>query len=348
MRNTRTVAACVAATTLFGLLSATPALASELDRGDASIVQGQELSGSGLGLLGRSATELPAAPSDRGEAGMATSQQSAGPDAGLPGRPLPTAAAETAPATEPAKPAPEAATPAQSSSVDVTLVSDGAVVSLPEDLYRSAKRIVVIVEGRPVAQIQNQQTRGTIFSATHTDGDPVAFLVPDVKPGDRMVVTEYVGTLDSGFDDSLRRQRLFAGTLGEAVPAPASAAPTTVSAPVPAAPAPSPAPAPAAESSPSPQTSPASPEVTVSFADHRVMISMARELYDSRTRVDIRVNNKWKSQTLAGYIFGGGFERFDGDRVIFSVGNVDSDDQVKIAEVTQHGDPTRVLFDEKV
>ena len=43
--------------------------------------------------------------------------------------------------------------------------------------------------------------------------------IPGVKPGDRMAVTEYAGSLDDGFDDSLRRTRIYAAQLGDAFPA---------------------------------------------------------------------------------------------------------------------------------
>jgi hypothetical protein len=356
MRNTRTAAACLAATTLFGLLSATPALASELDRGDAAIVQGQESSGSGLGLLGRSAADAPVGQSDRGDAGMAPSQQAGGPDVRTPGRPLPAAATEAAPATEPAQPAPEAATPAQSSSVDVTLVRDGAVVSLPEDLYRSDKRIVVIVEGKPVAQIQNQQTRGAIFSTTHADGDPVTFLIPDVKSGDRMAVTEYVGTLDSGFDDSLRRQRLFAAQLSEPAPAepvaPASLpvtpapAPAAPAAPVDAA-APTASPAPVAAATPA--TPPASagestpskgaPLVSASYGNHRAVVLLSKELVSASTRVKIWVNGVETASALNGMngLSSGIWSAYyEGDRLQLEV-LAEPGDQVKVTAVDVDG-----------
>ena len=75
MRNTRTAAACLAATTLLGLLSATPATAEPLDGGAGRVVQRDESTGSGLGLLGRSVTDVPAGQSDRGDAGMTAGRQ---------------------------------------------------------------------------------------------------------------------------------------------------------------------------------------------------------------------------------------------------------------------------------
>ncbi|NRG41111.1 hypothetical protein HRK28_09270 [Rathayibacter sp. VKM Ac-2835] len=168
MRNTRTAAACLAATTLFGLMSATPALAE------------------------------PA--------------------------PTPTAVAPTPTAAAP-EPAPGAASSAQPTPVIATLSDDGALVSLSDELYRSEKRIVVIVEGKPVAQIQNKQTRGvTRVVPDVVDGRSVLH-IPGVKPGDRMAVTEYAGSLDDGFDDSLRRTRLYAAQLGDAAPTTAPSAP---------------------------------------------------------------------------------------------------------------------------
>ena len=369
MRNTRTAAACLAATTLLGLLSATPATAEPLDGGAGRVVQRDESTGSGLGLLGRSVTDVPAGQSDRGDAGMTAGRQPGDSSAlpllrtprDVPNIPAPTptaiapalagAPAEPAAAPVPAPTAPEAAPAAQSSSVTATLTEMGAVVSLPEDLYRSDKRIVVIVEGKFVAQIQNQQTRGAISRATHTDGEPVAFLVPDVKPGDRMAVTEYTGTLDSGFDDSLRRERLFAGKLGEAAPAPAEPAPTASPAPS-AEPAPTPAPsAPATNPTLPESASSAGPVVSVTY-NGKAIIDMPEVFYTGgETRVKVFVNGVVAAELWNGSNSGSVSNSFHvGDRFRFAV-DAAAGDQVKVVASDVDGSGAaregseRVVFD---
>ncbi|ROQ04530.1 hypothetical protein EDF54_2739 [Rathayibacter sp. PhB93] len=285
MRNTRTAAACVAAATLLGLLSATPAMAGQLDGGAGGIVQREESPGSGLGLLGHSVTDVPAGPSDRGEAAMSGNVQPGGPDVrelGHPSREVPTVpaptptpiepaladtAAEPAAATESTAAAPGAASTAQPPLVIAELSDDGALVSLSDDLYRSEKRIVVIVEGRPVAQIQNKQTRGvTKVVPDVVDGRSV-LLIPGVKPGDRMAVTEYTGSLDDGFDDSLRRTRLFAARLGDAVPTTAETVP---------------------EGAPIAQQ----PFVIATLSDEGVLVSVSDDLYRTDKRFVVIVEGK--------------------------------------------------------
>lgn len=359
MRNTRTAAACLAATTLLGLLSATPATAEPLDGGAGRVVQRDESTGSGLGLLGRSVTDVSAGQSDRGAAGMTAGQQLGGSAAlpllrtprDVPNIPAPTptaiAPALTGAPAEPAA-APVPAPTAQSSSVTATLTDMGAVVSLPEDLYRSDKRIVVIVEGKFVAQIQNQQTRGAISRATHTDGEPVAFLVPDVKPGDRMAVTEYTGTLDSGFDDSLRRERLFAGKLGEAAPAPAEPAPTTSPAPS-AVPAPTPAPsAPATNPTLPESASSAGPVVSVTY-NGKAIIDMPEVYYSGgETRVKVFVNGVVAAELWNGSNSGSVSNSFHvGDRFRFAV-DADAGDQVKVVASDVDGSGAARVGSERV
>ncbi|AZZ53081.1 hypothetical protein [Rathayibacter festucae] len=244
MRNTRTAAACVAATTLLGLLSATPAMAGPLDPGAGGIVQREDSPGADLGLLGHSVTDVPAGQFDRGEAAMSASRQPGGPDVrelGLPSREVPTVpaptptpiepaladtSAEPAAATESTAPtAPGAAPIAQQPFVIATLSDEGVLVSVSDDLYRTDKRFVVIVEGKPVAQIQNKRTRGVLRVVPDVVEGRTVLYIPGVKPGDRMAVTEYAGSLDDGFDDSLRRTRVYAAQLGDALPATAPSAP---------------------------------------------------------------------------------------------------------------------------
>ncbi|TDX77331.1 hypothetical protein EDF35_2839 [Rathayibacter sp. PhB151] len=246
MRNTRTAAACVAATTLLGLLSATPAMAGPLDGGAGGAVQREESPGAGLGLLGDSVTDVtdvPAGQPDRGEAAMSASRQPGGPDVrelGLPSREVPTVpaptptriepaladtSAEPAAATESTETAPGVAPIAEQPFVIATLSDEGVLVSVSDDLYRTDKRFVVIVEGKPVAQIQNKRTRGVVRVVPDVVDGRTVLYIPGVKPGDRMAVTEYAGSLDDGFDDTLRRTRVYAAQLGDAFPATAPTAP---------------------------------------------------------------------------------------------------------------------------
>jgi hypothetical protein len=197
MRNTRTVAACVAATTLFGLLSASPALASELDRGDAAIIQGQESSGSGLGLLGRSATDAPAARSDRGDAGMLGSQQSGGPDAPLPARPLPEAPTESGPAAAPS--------PGFSASLEA---DRRLIVSLPMETFSSGKRFVISVDGTYVGETSAEGQVGGVHLLSTEGPDGVArFRIDAGRNGGRVEVRRYFGRL--GWDTEPREETVF-------------------------------------------------------------------------------------------------------------------------------------------
>ncbi|MDY0914836.1 hypothetical protein [Rathayibacter festucae] len=320
MRNTRTAAACLAATTVLGLLSATPAMAEPLDGGAGGVVQREESGGSGLGLLGRSVTDVPAGQADRGEAGMSDTQQPGGPDARLPGRPLPVA---------PDEPAPETAPPAQSSFVDVSLSGDQALVTLSDDVYRSDKRIVVIVEGRFVAQIHDDETRGVASTTADAVGGRTTFHIPGVKPGERVAVTEYLGSLDTEFDDSLRRQRLFAGTLG--APAPTTAPPTPTTAPSPpttepAAPTSAPAP------SPSKDAPAGAPLVTASYEEDRAVISLPKAILSPEKRVDVWVNGVKTADVVNGMngLGAGVWAASDkGDRLVIKV-EAEPGDQVKV------------------
>jgi len=321
MRRTRTLAACVAATTLFGLLSATPALAA-------------------------------------------------------PPEPVPTT-----------QPTPGSASPAQSTGVDVTHAGGEALVSLPDDVYRSEKRIVVIVEGRFVAQIQNQQTRGVSSVTPDAAGGRTILHIPEVKPGERVAVTEYLESMDSGFDDSLRRERLFPARRNAVAPtvdptpteppAPAEPAPTVAPAPSavpapaesPAPPAPTPiaaptpaaSPAPAGELAPSNGVSAAAPVVTAWNADHQAVMLLPRELESPQKRVTIWVNGVKSTQfvnglkgVLKGFTEGfrlGEYHGVDqlrigvtaepGDRVKVTVADVDGSDADRDA-------PERTLFDDLV
>ncbi|NQX16696.1 hypothetical protein [Rathayibacter sp. VKM Ac-2857] len=251
MRNTRTAAACLAATTLFGLLSATPAIAEPAPTPTT------------IAPVPTTAAPEPTpttiAPTPTTAAPEPTPTAIA---------PTPTAAAaEPAAVPTPAEPAPGAAPSAQPALVIATLSDDGALVSLSDDLYRSEKRIVVIVEGKPVAQIQNKQTRGVAtVTPDSVDGRSVLH-IPGVKPGDRMAVTEYVGSLDDGFDDSLRRTRLYAAQLGDAAPASTEAAPGA---------------APIAQQ----------PFVIATLSDEGVLVSVSDDLYRSDKRFVVIVEGK--------------------------------------------------------
>ncbi|ROS21669.1 hypothetical protein EDF22_3929 [Rathayibacter sp. PhB127] len=285
MRNTRTAAACVAATTLLGLLSATPAMAGPLDGGAGGAVQREESPGAGLGLLGDSVTDVPAGQPDRGEAAMSASRQPGGPDVrelGLPSREVPTVpaptptriepaladtSAEPAAATESTETAPGVAPIAEQPFVIATLSDEGVLVSVSDDLYRTDKRFVVIVEGKPVAQIQNKRTRGVVRVVPDVVDGRTVLYIPGVKPGDRMAVTEYAGSLDDGFDDTLRRTRVYAAQLGDAFPATAPSAPGV---------------APIAEQ----------PFVIATLSDEGVLVSVSDDLYRTDKRFVVIVEGK--------------------------------------------------------
>ncbi|QHC61598.1 hypothetical protein GSU69_02020 [Rathayibacter festucae] len=197
MRNTRTVAACVAATTLFGLLSAAPALASELDRGDASIVQGQESSGSSLGLLGRSATDAAHARPDRGDAGMLGSPQPGGADAPLPARPVQEVPTESTPAPTPGF--------AASLEADRRLI-----VSLPMESFSSGKRFVVSVDGTYVGETSADGQIGGVHLLSTEGPDGVArFRIDAGRNGGRVEVRRYFGRRDLGRDTEPREETVF-------------------------------------------------------------------------------------------------------------------------------------------
>ncbi|TDX77330.1 hypothetical protein EDF35_2838 [Rathayibacter sp. PhB151] len=197
MRNTRTVAACVAATTLFGLLSATPALASELDRGDASIVQGQESSGSGLGLLGHLATDAAPARPDRGDAGMLGSPQPGGPDAPLPARPV--------------QEVPTESTPAPTPGFSATLEADRRlIVSLPMERFSSGQRYVFYVDGEYIGETSADGQIGGVHLVSTEGPDAVArFRIDAGRNGGRVEVRRYFGRLDLGRDTEPREETVF-------------------------------------------------------------------------------------------------------------------------------------------
>ncbi|WP_133671978.1 MULTISPECIES: hypothetical protein [unclassified Rathayibacter] len=187
----------MAATTLLGLLSASPALASELDRGDASIVRGQESSGSGLGLLGHSVTDAPAARSDRGDAGMLGSQQTGGPDAPLPERPLPEAPTGSAPAAAPGF--------AASLEADRRLI-----VSLPMERFSSGNRFVFSVDGTYVGETSAEGQIGGVHLLSTEGPDGVArFRVDAGKDGGRVEIRRYFGRLDLRRDSEPREETVF-------------------------------------------------------------------------------------------------------------------------------------------
>lgn len=202
MRNTRTVAACVAATTLFGLLSASPALASELDRGDASIVQGQESSGSGLGLLGPFATDAAGARPDRGDAGMLGSAQPGGPDAALPARPVQEVPTESAPAES---------APAESAGFAASLVADRRlIVSLPLERFSSGQRYVFYVDGEYIGETSADGQIGGVHLVSTDGPDAVArFQVDAGRNGGRVEVRRYLGRLDLGQGTEPREETVF-------------------------------------------------------------------------------------------------------------------------------------------
>ncbi|MCJ1686982.1 hypothetical protein [Rathayibacter sp. VKM Ac-2927] len=225
MRNTRAAAACLAATTLFGLLAATPAQAEPTPTPTT---------------IAPTPTAVPRQPA-----------------------PTPTTIAPT----PTAEPAPGAAPSAQPTPVIATLSDEGVLVSLSDDLYRSEKRIVVIVEGKPVAQIQSKQTRGVTRVVPDVVDGRTVLHIPGVKPGDRMAVTEYVGSLDDGFDDTLRRTRLFAGQLSDAAPASTEAAPGAV---------------PIAQQ----------PFVIATLSDEGVLVSVSDDLYRTDKRFVVIVEGK--------------------------------------------------------
>jgi hypothetical protein len=197
MRNTRTVAACVAATTLFGLLSATPALASELDRGDASIVQGQESRGSGLGLLNHFATDAADARPDRGDAGMLGSPQPGGPDAPLPSRPVQEVPTESTPAPTPGF--------AASLEADRRLI-----VSLPMERFSSGQRYVFYVDGEYIGETSADGQIGGVHLVSTDGPDGVArFRIDAGRNGGRVEVRRYFGRLDLGRDTEPREETVF-------------------------------------------------------------------------------------------------------------------------------------------
>ncbi|QHF25716.1 hypothetical protein GTU73_18090 [Rathayibacter sp. VKM Ac-2804] len=139
MRNTRTVAACVAATTLFGLLTATPALAAPLS-GDVGASQ--------------------SAPSDEA----------------VPYGPM------------------------ESSGVTAYFEDGEVAVTVPDTLVTAWTRYVVLADGEVVGQIFAGQARGAVSTVIQDDEAKYRFEI--AKPGARVQVSEYLGTLADPADDA--------------------------------------------------------------------------------------------------------------------------------------------------
>ena len=299
MKKMRTAAACLAATTVLGLLSATPAMAEPVG------------GGAGVGLR----HEAPNEPT-----------------------PTPTAIAPT-PGSAVPEPAvsPGAASIAQPTPVIATILDEGVLVSLSDDLYRSEKRLVVIVEGKPVAQIRSKQTRGVLRVVPDVVEGRTVLYIPGVKQGDRMAVTEYVGSLDDGFDDSLRRTRIYTAQLGDAGPTGGQPAPVSTSAPIPG-------------PVPGPGTAKDAPVVTVSYEDHRAVFSLSEDVAAGTARVWVSVNGVKIGSVWNDALTGLSGAYYSGHRLYFTA-DAHPGDQVKVALEGGDGSgvdedaPERVLFE---
>ncbi|MDY0914835.1 hypothetical protein [Rathayibacter festucae] len=305
MRNTRTAAACLAATTLFGLLAATPAPAEPAP------------------------TPTTIAPTPTAAAPEPTPTAIA---------PTPVAAApEPAAAPTPVEPAPGVSPSAQQPFVIAELSDEGVLVSLSDDLYRSEKRFVVIVEGKPVAQIQNKRTRGVLRVVPDVIDGRTVLYIPGVKQGDRMAVTEYAGSLDDGFDDTLRRTRLYTAQLGDAAPTGGQPAPVSTAAPTPG---------PVAGAG----TAKDAPVVTVSYEDRRAVFSLSEDVATSTARVWISVNGVKIGSVWNDELTGLSGAYYSGHRLYFTA-DAHPGDQVKVTLEGGNGSgvdedaPERVLFE---
>ncbi|QHC57553.1 hypothetical protein [Rathayibacter sp. VKM Ac-2760] len=109
-------------------------------------------------------------------------------------------------ATPPAPPAPA---PAQPSFVKASLSGGRAEVTLPDAIVASDRRFVVVVGGKPVAETREGGTRGVAGVSKSTKDAETTFLIDGVNAGDRLEVWEYEGVLDFGFDDALRKAKVF-------------------------------------------------------------------------------------------------------------------------------------------
>ncbi|ROS21670.1 hypothetical protein EDF22_3930 [Rathayibacter sp. PhB127] len=107
----------------------------------------------------------------------------------------------------PAAPAPPA--PAEPTFVKASISDGRALVTLPDAIVESDRRFVVVVGGKPVAEMRQNDARGVAGVSKSTEDAETTFLIDGVNPGDRLEVWEYEGVLGFGFQDALRKAEVF-------------------------------------------------------------------------------------------------------------------------------------------
>ncbi|QHC61600.1 hypothetical protein GSU69_02030 [Rathayibacter festucae] len=105
--------------------------------------------------------------------------------------------------------APASPAPAEPTFVKASISDGRALVTLPDAIVESDRRFVVVVGGKPVAEMRQNDSRGVAGVSKSTEDAETTFLIDGVDPGDRLEVWEYEGVLGFGFQDALRKAEVF-------------------------------------------------------------------------------------------------------------------------------------------
>lgn len=105
--------------------------------------------------------------------------------------------------------APASPAPAEPTFVKASISDGRALVTLPDAIVESDRRFVVVVGGKPVAEMRQNDARGVAGVSKSTEDAETTFLIDGVNPGDRLEVWEYEGVLGFGFQDALRKAEVF-------------------------------------------------------------------------------------------------------------------------------------------
>lgn len=105
--------------------------------------------------------------------------------------------------------APASPAPAEPTFVKASISDGRALVTLPDAIVESDRRFVVVVGGKPVAEMRQNDARGVAGVSKSTEDAETTFLIDGVNAGDRLEVWEYEGVLGFGFQDALRKAEVF-------------------------------------------------------------------------------------------------------------------------------------------
>lgn len=286
MRNTRTVAACVAATTLFGLLTATPALAappssdvgaSHSAPSDAAAAYAPTESTGVTAYFedGEVAVTVPdtlltawtryVVLADGEMVGQIFARQAQGARSTVIedneskyrfALAKPAARVEVAQYSgtmaDPVDPAHFVQRRVDLPGVQASFADGRAVVGVPAEYLSESRHIGFFADGRPVTQIMGNTAYDGVIR--WDEGGNKMFALKGVPRGSRLEVWEYGGNLGDGLNPELRKVKLLDQKVGE------------------------------------------KPPVTASFESGRAVVHVPYEFTDANKRIIVRINGQYRGE----------------------------------------------------